>query len=608
MIKQILLHGYVVNKMITLNNINLRIKDQLLLKNENIDLFEGYIHVIIGKSGSGKTTLLHEISLISHYSEAMYKWNNQIINNLNDYERAEIRRTKIGYVLQDLELISENLSLEDNIKCMAALAGQEYNEIKVFEYMNKLGLSFSLKKKTIELSRGERQRFAVLLALVKNADLIICDEPTSALDIKNSLKLMEYLGTIAKDYQKMIVIATHDKLVINKADVIYKIQNKELISNRNIKAAGWEKNSNKSNYIKNQFYKIYGKSRNKKWTFIKSINIIMTMVLCLGPLILDFLLAKQEKLYQAYADNEIIVINTKDKPLYSNYSGENSPFDYEQIDLLKELEFVKEVHYYWEMSGVLQDTEVTVIPRHDIDKIILSPKLSMYSNGGTLYLNMFFNLKEYHFAKEITNYETREYMSTKNSQTEIIYIPIDMMEKMLKENGIDTSSSISVSCDKIENLEKTSVEIKKWLTNVTVEADGLEYVDELKRLSMLKKFIVVLKVILIAGIMVLSYIIQTMKNNARTIEINNLRINGLEKRSFCYLYRYENYRFILLMIFSCVLGYAAVATFSLSFSIAQFLIILIKSFIYTFLIEIISLFSSIHHIFKKDVSEILKDN
>lgn len=86
--------------------------------------------------------MLHEISLISHYSEALYKWNNQIINNLNDYERAEIRRTKIGYVLQDLELISENLSLEDNIKCMAALAGQEYNEIKVFEYMNKLGLSF----------------------------------------------------------------------------------------------------------------------------------------------------------------------------------------------------------------------------------------------------------------------------------------------------------------------------------------------------------------------------------------------------------------------------------------------------------------------------------
>lgn len=147
MIKQILLHGYAVNKMITLNNINLQIKDLLLLKNENIDLFEGYIHVIIGKSGSGKTTLLHEISLISHYSKALYKWNDQIINNLNDYERAEIRRTKIGYVLQDLELISENLSLEDNIKCMATLAGQEYNEIKVFEYMNKLGLPFSLKKR-----------------------------------------------------------------------------------------------------------------------------------------------------------------------------------------------------------------------------------------------------------------------------------------------------------------------------------------------------------------------------------------------------------------------------------------------------------------------------
>ena len=84
-------------------------------------------------------------------------------------------------------------------------------------------------KKIDELSRGQRQRFALVLALIKDAILIILDEPTSSLDKDNTVKLMEYLQIIAKKYHKMIVIASHDKYMINNCDVLYEIENCHLV-------------------------------------------------------------------------------------------------------------------------------------------------------------------------------------------------------------------------------------------------------------------------------------------------------------------------------------------------------------------------------------------
>ena len=140
-----------------------------------------------------------------------------------------IRKNQIGYILQDLELISENLTLRDNIKCMFALTNKKDNWTKVDEYMHKMNLDDLLDQKIDELSRGQRQRFALVLALIKDAILIILDEPTSSLDKDNTVKLMEYLQIIAKKYHKMIVIASHDKYMINNCDVLYEIENCHLV-------------------------------------------------------------------------------------------------------------------------------------------------------------------------------------------------------------------------------------------------------------------------------------------------------------------------------------------------------------------------------------------
>src|SRR5699024_5735454 len=147
------------------------------------------------------------------------------IDSLSGEKIAMIRKNQIGYILQDLEHISENLTLRDNIKCMFALINKKDDWAKVDEYMNKMNLDGVLDQKIDELSRVQRQRFALVLALIKDAKLIILDEPTSPLDKDNTIKLMAYLQIIAKKYHKMIVIASHDRYVKNNCGVLYEIEN-----------------------------------------------------------------------------------------------------------------------------------------------------------------------------------------------------------------------------------------------------------------------------------------------------------------------------------------------------------------------------------------------
>ena len=203
--------------MINIQNIHLNIGQRVLLENEALNINEGHICVIMGESGSGKTTLLHEISLLSSTSSMQYFWDDVRVDLLNNEEKASIRRLHIGYILQNLELISENLTLKENLQCITALSGQVYNESKIQVYMKKLNLHSPLNQHIEAMSRGEKQRFALVLALAKDTDLMILDEPTSALDIDNSHELMNYLKIIASDYHKMIVIATHDDIVAQYA-------------------------------------------------------------------------------------------------------------------------------------------------------------------------------------------------------------------------------------------------------------------------------------------------------------------------------------------------------------------------------------------------------
>ena len=125
--------------------------------------------------------------------------------------------------------------------------------------------------------------------------------------------------------------------------------------------------------INNDFYKIYNKSNYKVTKLLmKLIYIIMIIAICIGPVILTMYINEIKQLYDRYASDKIIVVNL----------DENSPnvFSIEQINMLKEIEHVIDVNYYWRLEGMLgfgKDTkDVTVISKKNLDKIAIPSSLA----------------------------------------------------------------------------------------------------------------------------------------------------------------------------------------------------------------------------------------
>jgi len=346
---------------------------------------------------------------------------------------------------------------------------------------------------------------------------------------------------------------------------------------------------------------------------MKIVYVIMILVLCIVPLILDSLLDKQKELYNTYASNEIIVVNTKERLPYSRYNQSSEIFNEDTINMLKEIEHINGLNYYWELNGILSEgdhtADVLIVPKKNIDNIVISSNLASKFKKLNIYSVLVLENKEYEIEINTDKYNIKDYPPMDNVDKEVIYMPFSMMKDILAQKGITTSSSVSVECDKIDNIEDTIAQIQRWITTSTVSSSGTKYKEQIENLQMLQQFISVLRVVMIVGIIAIAYIIQTMENKARENEISNLRINGMNKNTFYTLYYYENYVVIASTILLCFVGYIVIVMmFDLTLSFINVLMILMESIIYIILTRIIPLFISVQQIFSKDISSILRDS
>ncbi len=127
----------------------------------------------------------------------------------------------MGYLFQNFGLL-ENQSIKENLDL--GFVGQKISKVerleRQVEALEKVNLGYlDLEQKIYTLSGGEAQRVALAKTILKNPPLILADEPTAALDPENSEEVMNLLVDL-KDENRMIIIATHNPLVWNKADEI----------------------------------------------------------------------------------------------------------------------------------------------------------------------------------------------------------------------------------------------------------------------------------------------------------------------------------------------------------------------------------------------------
>jgi len=183
-----------------------------VLKDINLQIDEGSIITIKGPSGSGKSTLLSIIGTLDNADSGEL-----LINGISIQENTNIdklRNKSIGFVFQFHNLISE-LTLEENVSLPKMIAKEQWDKDEIIELFEYFDLKDRMNSFPNDLSGGEKQRVAVMRAVINNPSIIIADEPTGNLDKENALKMMSLFQKLNTEKKLTIIIATHDEDVFN---------------------------------------------------------------------------------------------------------------------------------------------------------------------------------------------------------------------------------------------------------------------------------------------------------------------------------------------------------------------------------------------------------
>ncbi len=181
-----------------------------------LSINKGEFVFVIGASGSGKSTLIKMLYREEKPTKGTVEIGGINVGKLRNRTVYKLRR-KLGIVFQDFKLLPK-LTVYENVAFALECLGMKGSEIrpKVIKALDHVGLKEKLRSFPNELSGGEQQRVCIARAIVNNPKLLICDEPTGNLDPKTSKGIMDVLETINKELGTTIIMATHDKEIVNR--------------------------------------------------------------------------------------------------------------------------------------------------------------------------------------------------------------------------------------------------------------------------------------------------------------------------------------------------------------------------------------------------------
>lgn len=196
---------------------------QHVLKNLDIELYEGDFTVIMGASGSGKSTLLYVLSGMDQPTLGAVKYEGVDISHKKTSEMAVFRRKNCGFVFQQIHLL-DNMSVLDNVLVSGLLtsSNKKKTAAKAKELLMQVGiLEQDWAKFPAQLSGGEAQRVGIVRALINEPRIIFADEPTGALNSAYSEQVLDALTEVNQRGQSLVVV-THDIRTARRANrVLY---------------------------------------------------------------------------------------------------------------------------------------------------------------------------------------------------------------------------------------------------------------------------------------------------------------------------------------------------------------------------------------------------
>ena len=193
------------------------------LKDVDFEAQKGEVVLIEGPSGAGKSTFLTIAGALQKPTSGEVFIGGDNVTNYSPKQADALRLDKIGFVLQDYNLVPyltvrEQFILVDKVKKSGNLSKEALDGL-----LDELGISQLVNKYPKELSGGQQQRVAIARALYADPAIILADEPTASLDSEKVEEVGKLFKSLAKQKEKAIILVTHDLRLNKYSDKIYEV-------------------------------------------------------------------------------------------------------------------------------------------------------------------------------------------------------------------------------------------------------------------------------------------------------------------------------------------------------------------------------------------------
>ena len=203
----------------------------IALKDVNLDIEKGEFVALMGPSGSGKSTLLHLIAAMDRPTTGSIIVLGHDLRSLSESQIARWRNEHVGFIFQQFNLIPVLTAME-NVELPLKLT--HLKKAERLEHaataLKLVGLGDRMKHYPRQLSGGQEQRVAIARAIVTDPALILADEPTGNLDAASAQEVLTILSRLNKEYNKTIIMVTHDPHAAQFATHVHHLEKGELMA------------------------------------------------------------------------------------------------------------------------------------------------------------------------------------------------------------------------------------------------------------------------------------------------------------------------------------------------------------------------------------------
>ena len=195
----------------------------IVLDGISINIASGSINTIVGESGSGKSTLLNVLSSLDSFDQGDLVIDGKDIKSLSEEGLSTFRNKTIGFIFQFHHLLPDFTVNENILMPIWIKSGYQKNQ-ESLNLLDDFGLIKLKDKYPNEISGGERQRVAIIRAIINNPKIVFADEPSGNLDEKNSIKLIDLFKTINRDYGTTILLTTHNPQIASIGSKVFELK------------------------------------------------------------------------------------------------------------------------------------------------------------------------------------------------------------------------------------------------------------------------------------------------------------------------------------------------------------------------------------------------